>query len=249
MRAVIYICHGSRVPAAREQAVSFIKEFMKHRAAPIQEYCFLELADPTIKEAFTSCMNKGATRIAVVPVLLLSAAHAKKDIPNELAKLSALFPEIEISYGEPIGVHPKMVQPLLERIEETGETVTTNSMVLLIGRGSSDPDVKRDLNKIAAMFEEKTNIYVETCFLTAAEPSLDQGLEAAGKSRFDKVFVIPYLLFTGILMKHIQKVIANHPNSGKFHLCNYLGYHPCIDSILQERLSGLLTEETETAHS
>lgn len=243
MNAVIYICHGSRVPAAREQAIAFIERCMYQSIAPIQEYCFLELAAPTIEAAFKSCINKGARTIAVVPVLLLTAAHAKKDIPNELARIGSLFPGVTIKYGYPISVHPKMIEPLVERISEIGEPITDYSMVLLVGRGSSDPDVKRDLNRIAALFKERTGIaHVDTCFLTAATPSLEDGLQAAGKSNYDKIFVIPYLLFTGILMKHINKMIATHPYSRKFYLCNYLGYHSSIENILVEKASELLKD-------
>lgn len=241
MKAVIYICHGSRVPAGREQAVTFIKKVMERVEAPIQEYCFLELAEPTIEEAFISCVNRGATEVAVIPVLLLTAAHAKKDIPEELERVSSFFPTVEVKYGAPIGVNPKMIEALLERITETGEEVTDQSMVLLVGRGSSDPDVKRDLNSLALLLKEKTSIgRVEACFLTAAAPSFEEGLKAAGESNYEKVFVIPYLLFTGILMKHINKVIETHPYSRKFYLCNYLGYHPVIENILVEQASRLL---------
>jgi sirohydrochlorin ferrochelatase len=243
MKAVIYICHGSRVAEGREQAAAFIKKVMERVDSPIQEYCFLELAEPTIESAFTKCLNQGATKIAIIPVLLLTAAHAKKDIPEEIKRVTATFQHVEIRYGQPIGVNDKMINPLVERITEIGEEVSDQSMVLLVGRGSSDPDVKRDLNSIAHLLEEKTNIgKVETCFLTAAAPSLEEGLLTAGESRYQKVFVIPYLLFTGILMKHIHKVIETHPYSGKFYLCNYLGYHSAIDEILVEQAHRLLSD-------
>lgn len=241
MNAVIYVCHGSRVPAGREQAVNFIKRLMKHNAAPIQEYCFLEFAEPTIEEAFIRTAKQGAAKIIVIPVLLLTAAHAKKDIPDELIRIAIRYPEIEVIYGSPIGVHVKMVQPIMESIHETGERLTENSIVLLAGRGSSDPDVKRDLNKMAEMLKVNTSIRnVETCFLTSAAPSFETALKEAGQGEYDKVFVIPYLLFTGLLIKHIKKVIETNPNREKYFLCNYLGHHPCIEEILLDKVNELL---------
>lgn len=243
MNAVIYVCHGSRLPAGREQAVHFIKKFMKHQAAPIQEYCFLEFAEPTIEEAFIRAVNQGAGKIIVIPMLLLTAAHAKRDIPNEINRISSRYPGVEVLYSEPIGVHKKMVEPLMERIRETGEKVTDHSMVLLVGRGSSDPDVKRDLCRIGDMLGLNAGIrHVETCFLTAAEPSFEEGLQKAGAGEYDKVFIIPYLLFTGVLMKHINRIIETHVFRSKFILCNYLGYHPAIEEILLEKVNGLLSK-------
>jgi sirohydrochlorin ferrochelatase len=243
MNAMIYICHGSRVPSGREQAASFIQNCMLKVNVPIQEYCFLELASPTIEEAFISCINKGATKIAVIPVLLLTAAHAKNDIPNELDRLSSLYPYVQIKCGSPIGVNLKMVEPIMDRIMEMGEEITDNSMALLVGRGSSDPDVKQDLNKVAALLKENSVIgEAETCFLTAATPSFEEGLNRAAESNYEKVFVIPYLLFTGVLMKHINKIIETHPLSKKFYLCNYLGYHPVIEAIIVTKAEELLKE-------
>lgn len=241
MNAVIYVCHGSRVLSGREQAIHFINKVMNNNLAPIQEYCFLELAAPTIEEAFVSSINKGASKIVVVPILLLTAAHAKKDIPDELARLKGRFPEVEVICSEPIGAHPKMAGLLIERLNETGESFTDNSMVLLVGRGSSDPDVKRDLGQVAEMLRRSVKILdVETCFLTAASPSLEEGLQAAIESGYEKIFVIPYLLFTGMLMKRINRVIDSDPKREKIHLCNYLGYHSSIEDILTEKVSTLL---------
>ena len=44
---------------------------------PIQEICFLELAAPSMDEGITKCVERGATKIAVVPILLLTAAPCK----------------------------------------------------------------------------------------------------------------------------------------------------------------------------
>ncbi|MFD0048710.1 sirohydrochlorin chelatase [Actinomycetes bacterium NPDC127524] len=242
MEAILYICHGSRVEKARMEAVSFIKECINQHPAAIQEYGFLELAEPSIEQAFSNCVKRGAKKVIVLPVLLLAAMHAKEDIPNELKRIQKRFPFIEIKYGAPIGVHDYMIDILKERIAETGETDIENSIVLLVGRGSSDPDVKRDLTSIAERLKIKTGFSaVEVCFLTAASPGLEEGLVMAGKSKYKNVLIIPYLLFTGILMKTIQKSISTlSRDAGKqFILCNYLGYHPRIGDILQQRAAEL----------
>ena len=61
MKAVLYICHGSRIGEANEQAISFIHQVMKKVDIPIQEIGFLELTEPTIAGSFERCVKKGAT--------------------------------------------------------------------------------------------------------------------------------------------------------------------------------------------
>lgn len=239
MEAILYICHGSRVKQAQEQAKVFIQTCISENPVSIQEYGFLELSAPTIEEAFKNCIERGATKIIAIPVLLLTAAHAKEDIPYELSRLKKLFPDIKLMFGEPIGVHPDIIEILMERIIETRQGVTDESMVLLVGRGSSDPEVKVDLMCIAEMLKKRLGIgRVDICFLAAASPNLEEGYNIVQSSQYKKVFVIPYLLFTGVLMKKLEKMIkTNNQNlSQQVILCNYLGYHPLLKKILRERV-------------
>lgn len=243
MEAILYICHGSRVKKASDEAISFIKTCMAGNPVAIQEYCFLELAEPTIEEAFERCVKRGASKVNVIPVLLLTAIHAKEDIPNELERIGKRFPNVEMAYGRPIGVHSHMIDILMERINESGKGLNEGSMVLLIGRGSSDPDVKHDLSQIAELLKKRAGVNrVDTCYLTAAKPGFEEALQSARQSSYKQVFIIPYLLFTGILMNTIQKTINKECPDGdkEYILCNYLGYHPLIGDILFERVAELL---------
>ncbi len=242
MEAILYICHGSRVPEACTEAISFIRTCIMKRPERIQEYCFLELSEPTMEAAYEQCVQSGATSILAIPVLLLTAAHAKKDIPDVLYKIAKQYPDVALTYGRPIGVHSNMVDILTERIMEMNEVVSNKSLILLVGRGSSDPDVKRDLQKIANRLSVQLNgVRVEDCYLTGAKPSFAAILENSCSSGADSVFIIPYLLFTGILMKGMEKEITRTSSmtKQKYVLCNYLGYHPKMEEILQERIKEL----------
>ena len=64
-------------------------------------------------------MKKGATHIAIVPLLLLTAMHAKSDIPVEIEKVHARFPQVKVTYGKPIGVNQEVTKSAA-RIEEAG---------------------------------------------------------------------------------------------------------------------------------
>ncbi|HEO8420128.1 sirohydrochlorin chelatase [Niallia sp. FSL W8-0635] len=245
MEAVLYICHGSRVQEASAQAISFVKKCMETNGFQgIQEYSFLELSEPSIEEGFRNCVEKGATIIHIIPVLLLTAAHAKKDIPEVLEKLSLEYPQVQIKYGKPIGVHPQMVKIVADKIKSTSLYKNTNEevLVILVGRGSSDPDVKRDLCKIASLIEKQVDrIVVQDCYLTAAQPSFEEALQMAEQSSNRHVLVIPYLLFTGILMKSMEKTINKIKSINKeYVLAPYLGYDPLIAEILKERIDEMM---------
>lgn len=234
MQAILYIAHGTRVKAGVEQAVSFLQRVQQEVDAKIQEICFLELAQPTIAQGIEQCVQRGATAIAIIPILLLRAKHAKEDIPEEIEQTKVLFPHIRFTYGEPLGVHELLIDTLQTRIEMT-QVPNENARVLLIGRGSSDPAVKKDLATIATRLRDKYSYTaVDTCFLYGEGPTFDEWLQQ-GWHKQSRVFIVPYLLFTGLLRQGISKRLVDYEESNII-LCESLGYDDNVKQVLLERI-------------
>lgn len=247
-QAVLYVCHGSRVKEARAEAVDFITRCQEHIDADIHEICFLELASPSIEEGFSCCVNQGATHIAVVPLLLLTAVHAKKDIPLEVEMASKRHPAVQVTYGKPIGVHGKMAESVMERVLEQGIKDFVSSVVVLIGRGSSDPDVVKDLKSVGELVKKQSGLEdVRTCYLTAATPSFDEMLAELMQLKGKTIFLVPYLLFTGLLMKKIEAKVKNAKKQNEnIRLCRYLGYDSKVETVFTERVSAAIANDHST---
>lgn len=241
MEAILFVCHGSRVKKANEQAASFVQSIMKKINVPIQEIAFLELASPTIAEAFKECVYKGAKRIIVIPVLLLTAKHVKEDIPREINQLMSLFPGISTIIGKPIGVHEGIIDILVERMDKTGIPSEKNASVLLVGRGSSDPEVKSDLLQIGELLKNRIKKNIGVCFLAAANPTFQEGLNWAKNDQTKQIFIIPYLLFQGVLIKQMEQAIEEIrlDNESNWILCPPIGYHPNLGKIIVEQIQEL----------
>ncbi|OQM47305.1 sirohydrochlorin chelatase [Anoxybacillus sp. UARK-01] len=238
MQAVLYVCHGSRLAKACEEAIAFVEQCKMSTDFPIQEICFIELADPDITTGIEICVKKGATSIIVIPILLLAAGHVKQDIPEAIQKARQRYPFLQILLDEPFGIHEKMVSIIIERMMESAVSLHERAMILLVARGSSDPDTKSAMKTIAGMLQQKTNVSrVDVCFLAAAAPSLEDALQAAKQSSYQTIFVVPYLLFTGVLMKKIEQRLRSLTSSDQqWVLCGYLGYHPFLKELIKEKL-------------
>lgn len=252
MQAVLYVAHGSRMQAGVDEAIRFIERVRIDVPVPIQEISFLELAAPTILQGIENCIKKGATEIAVIPILLLSAHHAKVDIPIELGKAQIMYPNLNITYGRPFGIHPKLVESIFNRVVEQQHLDRSNAKVLLVGRGSSDENVRRDLNEIAKQLQNSYGFsQVNTCFLYGKGPSFEQTLEQMKKSDTSKVFIVPYLLFTGLLRRGIEKKIHQLENQHQeqFVLCESLGYDENVRSVLLERVFETLPVSKEYCYA
>ena len=117
---------------------------------------FLELASPTIDEGFRTCVKRGATEIIVIPVFI-SGRSCEKDIPFELEKLTNQFLNVKVTYGNPFGVSETLVKSVYSGsgIEQEDKNEVT---LLLVARGSSDPEVLKDINWIASLFQTEEKI-------------------------------------------------------------------------------------------
>ncbi|WP_377866317.1 sirohydrochlorin chelatase [Bacillus sp. R86525] len=241
MQAVLYICHGSRLKAAKEEAVAFITSCMNRVEANIQEVCFLELASPSIEEGFRTCVKRGATEIVAIPVFLLAAGHVKKDIPFELRKLNEEYPDIKIVYGNPFGVSEVLVKAVYNGsgIKDYEEEVT----LLLVARGSSDPETLQDMKWISSLFQKEENIKeVEICYLAAVEPKFEEKLREVVERKEKSIVVLPYLLFTGLLMKHVEKEVRQYELE-EIKISPYLGKNEAFREMLIQKTEGILEGE------
>ncbi|EJR55579.1 hypothetical protein IIM_00671 [Bacillus cereus VD107] len=235
MQAVLYICHGSRLKAAKEEAIQFITSCMSRVEANIQEVCFLELASPSIDEGFRTCVKRGATEIVAIPVFLLAAGHVKEDIPLELRKLNEQYPNIKIVYGNPFGVSEVLVKAVYN-----GMGIKEEVTLLLVARGSSDPQTLQDIKWISSLFQKEKNIIkVEVCYLAAAEPKFDEKLKEIVEQKERNIVVLPYLLFTGLLMKHIEKEVRQY-ESEEIKTSPYLGKNVAFRDMLIQKTEEIL---------
>lgn len=237
MKAVLYICHGTRIKEGAKQAADFIRETMPLVDMPIQEICYLELSAPSIEEGLRTCVERGATDITAIPFLLLTAGHAKEDIPEELAKTAKLFPDVAIRYGRPLGVQEQIMDVLIDRMKEAAP-ISASASVLLVGRGSSDPATKEDFGHILDLFQSKTKLTDVTIgYMAACEPSFEDALRQAVDKQPHQLFIVPYLLFTGILTKTMERAVKKLNSTSEIYLCRHLGYDPVLGRILAQRVA------------
>lgn len=244
MQAVLYVGHGTRLQKGVEEANAFLKETQRHVDVTIQEISFLELVEPDIVEGVTKCVERGATKVAIVPILLLSAQHAKEDIPREIEKAQRLYPNVRFTVGKPFGIHEALIETVYERIIEQQVPIQEGAQVLLIGRGSSDPDVERAMSEISKQLKQRYGFSnVRACFLYGKGPSFEKTLIELKQSNTRQLFLVPYLLFPGLLSVGIEKQVkASGFDESKIILCNSLGYNDKVRSVLLERVNEVQKE-------
>jgi sirohydrochlorin cobaltochelatase len=253
LKAILFVGHGSKDREGNDQVRQFIEKMRRNwDDSLLVETCFLEFESPAVDQGIAVCVGKGADHIVLIPIMLLQAGHSKIHIPAAIDEAKKKYPFVQFTYGRPIGVHSETFEILKTRLTEIAENLehpAPDTAVLLLGRGGSDPDANSDLYKIARLFWEKTNYkIVEPAFMGVTTPLVNEGIERCLKLGAKKVIILPYFLFTGILIKRLEAMMVQFQNqysTVEFKLAGYFGYHLRLQTIIKERVEEALRDEVK----
>ena len=169
------------------------------------ELGFLEVIGPSIGEALERLAARGCTEVVAAPLLLFTAGHARRDVP-EAVREGAMRAGLVVRQADALGCHPDIVALTQQRRREALAPLVPvpeeNTVLLMIGRGSSDPTAHRQLHDFAVAScqdqnqdkhqdQDQLNVPAESSrpyrsrielgFVAAARPTLDEAiLNAAG---------------------------------------------------------------------
>ena len=238
--ALLIVGHGSRDPRGAREFHELVSLLRERDPDLLVEGGFIELSRPPISECVSRLVADDAREISAVPLMLLAAGHAKDDIPATLVREKMNHPEVDFNYGRALGVRPELLELMDERISAVvTEDEMSETAVLVVGRGSSDPDANSDLAKISRLFYEGRKYpLVETAFVSLAPPNVSEALERCRRLGARRVVVFSYFLFTGVLEERIRKRSEEFAaeNSGvEVRYAGYFGPDARVADLVLER--------------
>jgi sirohydrochlorin cobaltochelatase len=246
----IMICgHGSRNQNAASEFSKLARAMQARFPHNSVEYGYLEFCNPVLHAGLDSLRDAGAKRILAVPGMLFAAGHAKNDIPSVLNSWAAANPGTIVEYGRELGVDLKMIRAAGERIEQAlhqagGDVSRHNTLLMVVGRGASDPDANSNVAKVTRMLWEGMGFgWAETAYSGVTFPLVEPALEHAVRLGYRRIVVFPYFLFTGVLVKRIysnvDNVAAKYPDI-EFIKADYLNDHPLVLETLEARVGEIM---------
>ncbi|MFF5260435.1 sirohydrochlorin chelatase [Actinomadura viridis] len=236
--ALLVVGHGTRDEDGVADFGRFLDRLRGRVPVPVAGG-FIELSPPPLTEVVSGLYGEGHRRVAAVPLVLVAAGHGKGDIPGAMARELVRHPGLSYAYGRPLGPHPTLLSLLEERMDAALEAVPPGAAgaepsadpsagpsaarsaeqsagptaVLLVGRGSTDPDANAEVHKVARLFwegrgaggpEQRHGLMgVEPAFVSLARPSVPEGLERLRRLGARRIVVVPYFLFRGVLPERV----------------------------------------------
>ena len=242
--SIVLAAHGSRDPRAIEEVEALVALMKARSPERTITHGYLEFARPTIEEGVRSAIQAGMRPIVMLPALLFAATHAKNDMPGELALLQREYPQVDFHFGAPVDLHPAFLRLAQQRITEaeagSGRVIKrAEACLVVVGRGTSDPDANSEVCKLARMLHEGLGFgHSYVCYAGTAEPGIREGLRSAARLGCARIVVFPYFLFDGLLVKRIyaaaEELAERHPGIEVLK-AGYLGPHDDVAEVFLER--------------
>lgn len=240
----ILLCgHGSRRQAGIDAFKKLVEILRERYAAYEVDYGFLEFAHPVYEAAVERLYHKGVRKIYALPVILFAGGHAKNDIPYEMNTIQTYYHDLSIIMGRPIGASSFLVDLAKKRLEEAEQQAEPvqrqDTCLLVIGRGTTDPDSNSDVHKLMSMLWEGMDYGFGTvAYSGTARPQIPEALQMTDKLPFKRIISVPFFFFTGVLLERIYQQIEDFSKQSdkEFLAAGAFGHDELILKAFDERL-------------
>lgn len=213
--ALLLIAHGTREPSGATEMDELVGHLRQRVDAPVAAAWLEDFAEPDAVTAAGELVDAGARTIVTVPFLVLGAGHAKTDVPESVAVVRARHPEVPVTHGRVLGLHPTLFDLACARIDAISGGDPADEVLVVTGAGSSDPDANGDLAKAARLLAELTgHRWVEIAYAGVTWPRADALFARLRHAGARRVVRFSWSLLAGLLERRVDGWAADAAAEG-----------------------------------
>ncbi len=241
-KAILLIGHGVLNKASGASMFQHAALLKKQGVARFATAGFLNLCEPTFRQALGHCLSKGATNIMVQPYFLFDGYCVSTKLRQLVDEAQQHYPKISLSMTRPFGNHEVLADLVVKRIREQNfETIQNGSTaIVLMAHGSPLIETNQPIYQIAKRVEDKLELPVCVAYLECNKPSISEAIDKCIGQGTDRLFAVPYFLQSGRhVCSDLPQIIANckqrHPNK-TILLTKHLDYDVSLISVIVDCL-------------
>ena len=220
----LLVGHGTRSTRGQDQFRELYAKFAEQIRPAESELAFLELAQPSIPQAIERLASKGTKQFVCMPLLLFTAGHALRDIPEAVQEAAAANGLQCINQTPSLGTASPILNLSALRFRQTiCQSADTNCLntgicsgkycaqtaLIMVGRGSKSDSATDEMRKFTALRQTLTpTAWSKTAFIYAQSPTVAEAFNLAAQTPYRKVVVQPHLLFEGELLESLRMQVA-----------------------------------------
>lgn len=220
---LLLVGHGSRSPRSSLEMHRLAALVADGLAGVDVQVGFLEMTEPPAGVVIDSMVARGAGRITVLPLVLLGAGHAKNDVPAVVLEARRRHPGTEIVFASPLGVVKAAVEILGEAVTGSSDPDTA---LLVVSRGTSDPDANGDSFKAGRLIAEWCgNRTFGVGFSGVTSPAVVEAAQTLATLGHRRIAVSWWYLCYGLLIERGREQLRSWAEAAGVELvdCGYLG--------------------------
>ena len=207
MNAIVLIGHGSLHSDSGASMIRLAARLRQRGVAPIAEAGFLNFSRPTIAEAVAKCVQAGATSVTVQPYFLIDGVYVQQDLPGDVAKVAAQFPQLTVRVAPCFGFHQKLAAIALERVRAVDPAASaasgTLSALLVMAHGTPLADANQPIRQLTAWLHKATAYpLADLAYLDCNTPRIADAIDALAAQGARKIVALPYFLHRG---RHLRQ--------------------------------------------
>jgi sirohydrochlorin cobaltochelatase len=234
-------------PGDTDALANTLSEYLK---IPVQP-AYLEGAEHSIGESIQlGIAEHQPSHVIILPLFLGASAAKKNNVWQIVAAAQERWPDIAFYYGKPPGPHPGVVAAYTQLLTES-EVSASETALLVVGRGSRDPESNIEIYQMARLLWEKfQSPALEVAFTSTANPDIATAVQWCLQAGLKRILVAPYLLYDQPLYQTIQSRIEKIQNSYpdiEMVVTPHLGTHDGIIEAVGERYQKALKNLTSKA--
>jgi sirohydrochlorin ferrochelatase len=114
--------------------------------------------------------------------------------------------------------------------------------LLIVDRGSREPDVKQELEQICLLAKQRSDYcHIDYSFLEVVPPYIAEGISQCMAEGASFISVMPYFLYPGMKLKDSVKQSAriSRDKNIKLVITKPLSYHPVMMQLIKDRINQL----------
>ncbi|EMN4666359.1 CbiX protein [Staphylococcus aureus] len=238
MNGNIIVAHGMRRGRQNQALEAFISELVKD---DIHHYdiAFLESEHQDLETVMTTLIQNGVKHFKIVPLLIFSAMHYLKDIPNIIREMKQMYPDITVEVSKPLGTHPLMTEIIMQRIDDALVDEEQQVGIVVVAHGNINGKFTKaheELQICAQNLQISKPTYARTLY---GEISFTHDLESISK-RYQKLIVVPLFLYDGRLVNKVKQQMNDMVINTDIHFTPSINFDPILKQIINDRLESLM---------
>lgn len=235
----IIVAHGMRRGRQNQALEAFISELVKD---DIHHYdiAFLESEHQDLAKVMMTLIQSGVVHFKIVPLLIFSAMHYLKDIPNIVHEMKQMYPGITVEVSEPLGTHPLMTEIIMQRIEDALGDEEQHVGIVVVAHGNISGKFTKAHDELQACVQTlqlNHPTYARTLY---GSISFMHDLKDIAR-QYRKLIVVPLFLYDGRLVNKVRQQINDMTISADIHMTPSINFDPILKRIIKDRLENLIT--------